>query len=175
MSAKSGGPGTERPAWLIDRDLDVVAAPLDALILTVEPDLDAATTTISLLGTPEWVTRLERHWSRTGWGNWAPAGSRRPAGLAGGHDPGRAQDAERLTDGVLAGPHGQGNVADTELLDLIEGVEDGGRTGSASRDSRPVSHSASSRDRPRARAWATRCGSTGCAWGADAESAMILS
>lgn len=59
MSAQSGGPGRERPAWLIDRDVDVVAAPLDALILTVEPDRDAASTTISLLGTPEWVAADE--------------------------------------------------------------------------------------------------------------------
>ncbi len=59
MSAQSGGPGTERPAWLIDRDLDVVAAPLDPLILAVEPDDDAATTAIPFLGTPGWVASDE--------------------------------------------------------------------------------------------------------------------
>src|SRR3954468_21221473 len=44
-----------RPPWLIDRDLDAVAAYLDRWILAAEPDHDLATTTVPLLGTPEWV------------------------------------------------------------------------------------------------------------------------
>jgi hypothetical protein len=55
MSALSGGPVAARPPWLIDRDLDAVAAHLDRWILAAEPHDNAATTTIPLLGTPEWV------------------------------------------------------------------------------------------------------------------------
>jgi hypothetical protein len=55
MSAQSGGPGAVRPAWLIDRNLEAVAAHLDPWSLAAQPDHHAATTTISLLGTPEWV------------------------------------------------------------------------------------------------------------------------
>jgi hypothetical protein len=50
--------GEERPVrlpWLIDRDLDAVAAYLDPWILAAEPDHDLATTAVPLLGTPEWV------------------------------------------------------------------------------------------------------------------------
>jgi hypothetical protein len=41
--------------WLIDRDLDAVAAHLDPWILAAEPDHHAATSRLPLLGTPEWV------------------------------------------------------------------------------------------------------------------------
>lgn len=46
-------------AWLIDRDLDAVAAYLDPWILTAEPDHDPRTTAVPLLGTPEWVAADE--------------------------------------------------------------------------------------------------------------------
>jgi hypothetical protein len=45
-----------RSLWLIDRDLDAVAAYLDPWILAADPDHDPTTTAIPLLGTPEWVT-----------------------------------------------------------------------------------------------------------------------
>ena len=48
-----------RPPWLIDRDLDAVAAYLDAWILAAEPDHDPQTTAVPLLGTPEWVAADE--------------------------------------------------------------------------------------------------------------------
>ncbi len=48
-----GGP--VRPSWLIDRDLDAVAAHLDPWILAAEPHHHVDTTRIPLLGTPEWV------------------------------------------------------------------------------------------------------------------------
>ncbi len=41
--------------WSVARDLDAVAAHLDAWILAAEPDHDLATTAVPLLGTPEWV------------------------------------------------------------------------------------------------------------------------
>ena len=44
-----------RPAWLIDRDCDAVAAHLDPWILAAEPDHHATTSRLPLLGTPEWV------------------------------------------------------------------------------------------------------------------------
>ena len=44
-----------RPTWLIERDVDAVAAYLDPWILAAEPDHDPQTTRIPLLGTPEWV------------------------------------------------------------------------------------------------------------------------
>ena len=46
---------TARPPWLIDRDLDAVAAYLDPWILGAEPNHDSPTTAVPLLGTPEWV------------------------------------------------------------------------------------------------------------------------
>jgi hypothetical protein len=56
MSTPSGEPGAAaRPPWLIDHDLDAVAAHLDPWILAAEPDRDARTTSIPLLGAPEWV------------------------------------------------------------------------------------------------------------------------
>jgi hypothetical protein len=56
MSTPSGEPGAAaRPPWLIDRDLDAVAAHLDPWILAAEPDHDARTASIPLLGTPEWM------------------------------------------------------------------------------------------------------------------------
>jgi hypothetical protein len=42
--------------WLIDRDLDAVAAYLDPWILAAEPDHHPDTTAVPLLGTREWVT-----------------------------------------------------------------------------------------------------------------------
>ena len=60
MSTPSGEPGAAaRPPWLIDRDLDAVALHLDPWILAAEPDHDARTTSIPLLGTPEWVAADE--------------------------------------------------------------------------------------------------------------------
>ena len=60
MSTLSGQPGTAaRPPWLIDRDLDAVATHLDPWIIAAEPDHDARTTSIPLLGTPEWVAADE--------------------------------------------------------------------------------------------------------------------
>jgi hypothetical protein len=44
-----------RPPWLIDRDLDAVAAHLDPWILAAEPDHYPEFTAVPLLGTPEWV------------------------------------------------------------------------------------------------------------------------
>lgn len=44
-----------RPPWLIDRDLDAVAAHLDPWILAAEPDHQPQGTAVPLLGTPEWV------------------------------------------------------------------------------------------------------------------------
>ncbi len=44
-----------RPPWLIDRDLDAVAAHLDPWILAADPHHDPATTAVPLLGTPEWA------------------------------------------------------------------------------------------------------------------------
>lgn len=41
--------------WLVDRDLDAVAAHLDPWILAAEPDHHPDTTAIPLLGTPDWV------------------------------------------------------------------------------------------------------------------------
>ena len=41
--------------WLIDRDLDAVAAHLDPWILAAEPDHHPQTTAVPLLGTPDWV------------------------------------------------------------------------------------------------------------------------
>ena len=56
MSTPSSEPGAAaRPPWLIDRDLDAVALHLDPWILAAEPDHDARSTSIPLLGTPEWV------------------------------------------------------------------------------------------------------------------------
>src|SRR4051794_34712839 len=55
VDARGDSPGLARPPWLIDRDLDAVAAYLDRWILATEPDHDSATTTVPLLGTPEWV------------------------------------------------------------------------------------------------------------------------
>ncbi len=52
-SEPDGGP--VRPPWLIDRDLDAVAAHLDAWILAADPDHHPHTTAVPLLGTPEWV------------------------------------------------------------------------------------------------------------------------
>ena len=43
----------------IDRDLDAVALHLDPWILAAEPDHDARSTSIPLLGTPEWVAADE--------------------------------------------------------------------------------------------------------------------
>ena len=45
--------------WLIDRDLDAVAAHLDAWILAAEPDHHPAATALPLLGTPDWVAADE--------------------------------------------------------------------------------------------------------------------
>jgi hypothetical protein len=45
----------ERPVWLIDRNLDAVAAHLDPWILAAEPDHHPTTSRLPLLGTPEWV------------------------------------------------------------------------------------------------------------------------
>jgi hypothetical protein len=61
MSASSSGASepAARPSWRIDRDLDAVAAHLDPWILAAEPDHDARTTSIPLLGTPEWVAADE--------------------------------------------------------------------------------------------------------------------
>ena len=59
MSAPSGGRGAVRPPWLIDRDLDAVAAHLDPWILAAEPDHDANTTAVPLLGTRDWVAADE--------------------------------------------------------------------------------------------------------------------
>ena len=42
--------------WVIDRDLDAVAAHLDRWVLAAEPDHNPQATAIPLLGTPEWVT-----------------------------------------------------------------------------------------------------------------------
>ena len=64
MSAPSGGPGAVRPPWLIDRDLDAVAAHLDPWILAAEPHDNAATTTIPLLGRPSGWPRT-RHPTRS--------------------------------------------------------------------------------------------------------------
>ena len=59
-STPSGEPdAAARPPWLIDRDLDAVALPLDSWILVAEPDHDARTTSTPLLGTPEWVAADE--------------------------------------------------------------------------------------------------------------------
>ncbi len=44
-----------RPPWLIDRDLDAVAAHLDPWILAAEPHHHPEFTVVPLLGTPEWV------------------------------------------------------------------------------------------------------------------------
>jgi hypothetical protein len=41
--------------WLIDRDLDAVAAHLDPWILAAEPDHHPTTSGLPLLGTREWV------------------------------------------------------------------------------------------------------------------------
>jgi hypothetical protein len=41
--------------WLIDRDVDAVAAYLDRWILAAEPDHHPQTSAVPLLGTPEWV------------------------------------------------------------------------------------------------------------------------
>jgi hypothetical protein len=41
--------------WLIDRDLDAVAAHLDPWVLAAEPDHDPTTSRLPLLGTREWV------------------------------------------------------------------------------------------------------------------------
>lgn len=49
----------QRPPWLIDRDVDAVAAHLDPWILAAEPDHDPATTAVPLLGTPDWVAADE--------------------------------------------------------------------------------------------------------------------
>ncbi len=43
------------PGWLVERDLDAVAAHLDGWILAAEPDHHPQTTAVPLLGTPEWV------------------------------------------------------------------------------------------------------------------------
>jgi hypothetical protein len=51
----TGSTGGARPPWLIERDVDAVAAHLDPWILAAEPDHDPQTTRIPLLGTPEWV------------------------------------------------------------------------------------------------------------------------
>jgi hypothetical protein len=60
MSTPCGEPGAAtRPPWLIDRDLDAVALHLDPWILAAEPDHDARSTSIPLLGTPEWVAADE--------------------------------------------------------------------------------------------------------------------
>lgn len=56
MSPRDAGAPDRKPVWLIDRDLDAVAAHLDPWILAAEPDHDPVTTAIPLLGTPEWVT-----------------------------------------------------------------------------------------------------------------------
>ena len=48
--------GERVPArWLIDRDVDAVAAYLDGWILAAEPDHDPTTSALPLLGTREWV------------------------------------------------------------------------------------------------------------------------
>jgi hypothetical protein len=44
-----------RPPWLIDRDLNAVAAHLDAWILAAEPHHHPQASAVPLLGTPEWV------------------------------------------------------------------------------------------------------------------------
>ena len=60
MSTPSGEPcAAARPLWLIDRDLDAVAAHLDPWILAANATHDARTTSIPLLGTPEWVAADE--------------------------------------------------------------------------------------------------------------------
>ena len=60
MSTPSGEPGAAaRPLWLIDRDLDAVAAHLDPWILAANATHDARTTSIPLLDTPEWVAADE--------------------------------------------------------------------------------------------------------------------
>jgi hypothetical protein len=48
-----------RAPWLIDRDLDAVAAYLDPWILAADPGHDPQTTALPLLGTPEWVAADE--------------------------------------------------------------------------------------------------------------------
>jgi hypothetical protein len=65
MSTPSGQPGeVARPPWLTDRDLDAVAAHLDPWIIAAEPDHDARTTSIPLLGTPEWWPRTRPRGTR---------------------------------------------------------------------------------------------------------------
>jgi hypothetical protein len=54
MSATAlGEGGAVRPSWLIDRDVDAVAAHLDPWIFAAEPDHHPQTTAIPLLDTPE--------------------------------------------------------------------------------------------------------------------------
>jgi len=55
VDARGDSPGLARPPWLIDRDLDAVAAYLDPWILATDSDHDSPTTAVPLLGTPEWV------------------------------------------------------------------------------------------------------------------------
>ena len=46
---------TPRPPWLIEQDLDAVAAHLDGWVLAAEPDHDPTCTALPLLGTPALV------------------------------------------------------------------------------------------------------------------------
>jgi hypothetical protein len=121
MSTPPGEPGAAaRPPWLIDRDLDAVAAHIDPWILAAEPDHDARTTsTLPALGhyrlPPQAVVRSGSTNPSASLRAWRNAMRGALGGDLGGQPGG---DDHRLALGE-AGEHVQGDVR--VARDLVRG------------------------------------------------------